>query len=223
MRGQVASKSNNQGWPVVYPSDVASNPPPDKNPPSDKPTTTPKVPITQDLFNMIDKGMTMDQLVALAGKPTSVDDLRFAKNPDVDTRVGWENYVADIGFTVDMVQGKVTSKRGYSHGKLWPVVYPSDKGAPPPMPAGSLTRASFDKIDKGMSMDDVVALLGQPTFNVKVDPPQSGGDTELTFTSINPNAAATVDLFQGKVVKKTNPQNWPIVYPSDGGKKPPPK
>ena len=220
VRGQVIGKSNNQGWPVVYPSDVAANPPPtpDKNPPPDKPPPTPKVPITQDLFNQVDKGMTMDQLVALAGKPTGVEDMSRFNNPDVDTRVSWENFVADIGFTVDMVKGKVASKRGYSHGKLWAVVYPSDKGAPPPpsKPAGSLTKANFDKIDKGMGMDDVVALLGQPTATVNLDPAKfQGVDTQLTFISISPNAAATISMFQGKVVKKENPQNWPVVYAGD--------
>jgi outer membrane protein assembly factor BamE (lipoprotein component of BamABCDE complex) len=224
MRGQVASKSNNQGWPVAYPSDVAAappQPPKDKTPPPDKPPPTPKAPITQDLFNQIDKGMTMDQLVALAGKPTSVDDLRFANNPDVDTRVSWENFVADIGIRVDMVQGKVTSKSGYSHGKFWPVVYPSGPGAAPAKPAGALTRASFDKIDKGMGTDDVIALIGQPTATVKLDPAKFGGvDTEMTFISLAGDAsvAATVDLFQGKVVKKSNPQSWPVVYPSEKGK-----
>jgi predicted Zn finger-like uncharacterized protein len=223
MRGQVTGKSNNQGWPVVYPSDVAAQPPPgpDKNPPPDKPPPPAKVPITQDLFNQIDKGMTMDQLTALAGKPTSVDDLRFATNPNVDTRVSWENFVADIGIRVDMAQGKVTSKSGYSHGKLWPVVYPSGGGDAPTKPAGSLSKASFDKIDKGMSADDVIALIGQPAATVKLDPAKFGGvDTEMTFVTIvgTGGVAATVDLLKGKVVKKDNPQSWPIVYPSDKGK-----
>lgn len=203
--GKVTDKSavGKQSWRSVYPSDVAGKTPP-----------APKAPITQDLFDQIDKGMTMDQVVALAGKPTMVQD-HFPTNPDVDTRLSWDNYVADIGFTVDLFQGKVTSKRGYSKGKLWPVVYPS--GAAPTKPVGTLTRASFDKIDKGMSMDDVVALLGQPTFNVPLDPTKfQGVDTQLTFTSINPNAAATISMFQGKVVKKENAQKWPIAYPSGG-------
>ncbi|HVS34925.1 MAG TPA: hypothetical protein VMS17_05045, partial [Gemmataceae bacterium] len=197
--GKATDKSavGKQSWRSVYPSDTAGKTPP-----------APKVQITQDLFNQIDKGMTMDQVVALAGPPTMVQD-HFPTNPDVDTRLSWDNYVADIGFTVDLFQGKVTSKRGYSKGKLWPVVYPS--GAAPMKPVGTLTRASFDKIDKGMSMDDVVALVGQPTFNVPLDPAKfQGVDTQLTFTSINPNAAATISMFQGKVVKKENAQKWPI-------------
>jgi predicted Zn finger-like uncharacterized protein len=223
MRGQVTGKSNNQGWPVVYPSDVAASPPPttDKLPPPDKPPPVPKVQITQELFDKIDKGMTMDQLVALAGKPSGNDDLRRLNDPSVDTRVSWENFVADVGITVDMVQGKVTSKKGYSHGKFWPVVYPSGADASPAKPAGSLTRASFDKIDKGMSMDDVVALLGPPTFSVKLDPVKfQGVDAELTFTNIGVNAAATIGMFQGKVLKKENAQNWPVVYPTEHSKNP---
>ena len=129
--------------------------------------------------------------------------------------------VRNVGFTVDLFQGKVVEK---GDSRPWPVVYPSDPpgGNPPPKPAGTLTRASFDKIDKGMSMDDVVALLGQPKVAIQQDPARFGGvDTELTFTNFGagaPPAAATVDLFKGKVVKKSSSQNWRVVYPSDSGK-----
>ncbi len=71
-------------------------------------------------------------------------------------------------------------------------------------------------------MDDVIALLGQPKVAIQQDPARFGGvDTELTFTNFGagaPPAAATVDLFKGKVVKKSSSQNWRVVYPSDSGK-----
>ena len=187
---------------------MAQNPPPGKNPPPDKnPPPKPTSKMTQENFDKIDKGMSMDDVVALAGKPTTVITVDPANYPGRDAHLVYIDLVRNVGFTVDLFQGKVVEK---GDSKPWPVVYPSDPpgGNPPPKPAGTLTRASFDKIDKGMSMDDVVALLGQPTFNVKLDPAKfQGVDTELTFTSINPNAAATVDLFQGKVVKKTRMAN----------------
>src|SRR5262249_21091629 len=161
------------------------------------------------LFDKIDRGMTVDQLVALAGKPNGDDDMTRFNNPDVDRRLSWDDYVADIAIRVDIVKGKVVSKQGSSRGTHWAVVYPSGPAPAPAKPVRTLTRASFEKIDKGMSTDDVIALIGQPSATVGLDPTKFGVDTQMEFVSIGGNGgvAATVYLLQSKVVKKTNPQN----------------
>ena len=83
---------------------------------------------------------------------------------------------------------------------------PPDKN-PPTKPAGTATWETFYKVDKGMSLDDVTALLGAPTTTRNLDPvTYPGADTRLTFEP-EPRLKFTVVMFQGKVVKKTRTAN----------------
>lgn len=43
-------------------------------------------------------------------------------------------------------------------------------------------------------------------------------DAELSYIDAGSNVAVTVDMFQGKVVKKASTANWQAAYPSDKSK-----
>ena len=222
--GRVVAKASNQDWPVVYPSGPAANPPPDK----------PAGAVTRANYDKIDKGMTEKQVLDLLG-------LALAKTPLPDQpgaeSIAWAD--KDISASVVLLNGKVIAKANTAG---WPDVYPGDAAAkppaeanppkpadaagnPPPLPpdkpAGKMTKANFDKIAKGMSLDDLTALVGQPNATLKFDPAKNAGvDTHLAYLALD--ASAGVDLFQGKVVNKDNAQNWPVVWPGDAAKDPPP-
>jgi hypothetical protein len=75
--------------------------------------------------------------------------------------------------------------------------------------AASVTKENFDKIDKGMTKQDLIALLGPPSENRGSAFVWNGSAGKILVTAP-----------QGKVISKGNSQSWPIVYPGDAAKTP---
>ena len=177
-------------------------------------------------FNKVDRGMNLNDVVALLGPPTTVRDVDPATYPGVDTRLIFDP-APNLKFTVEMFEGKVVRKinsgnrpNRYPSGDTAQAPPPDKKPPrerkPPTRPSANITQEVFDKIDKGMSQNDVIALVGKPTIIIKVDPANyPGQDTRLIYDDVIRNVAFSVDLFQDKVTKKDNSQKWSVVYPSD--------
>ena len=94
----------------------------------------------------------------------------------------------------------------------WAVVWPGVAANPPPDkpdPAKAVNKDNFDKIAKGMSKDDLLALFGPPT-DVKPQP-QPGVDERLVWQG--DGVKILIGVTGGKVVSKLNTADWPVVYP----------
>ena len=216
----VYTKSTGWDWPLVWPGDAAVTP------------TTPDKPAGQmnrATFDKIAKGMSLDDLVALVGKPTNTDKIDPAFNARVDTHLSWLVFGANTG--VDLFQGKVVNKVNFQN---WPLVWPGDVAVNPPPPpdknppappppdkhAWAVTEENFDKVDKEMTREAVIALLGaaNETLNLSSD----GERVRLSWYGPK-NMTIQVEFFQGKASGKFNPNmRWPVFYPSDAVKTPPP-
>jgi outer membrane protein assembly factor BamE (lipoprotein component of BamABCDE complex) len=204
LKGKVVQKGNPHGWPVTFPSEVAQNPPPDK----------PKPGVTQAVFDKIDKGMAADELFRLLGKPPGADDaLRTGKDAVLNWMTADGNSIVDVTLS----GGKVTRKGTTA---TWPVVYPGD-AAVNPQPAIAVTQANFDKIDKGMTLDDLTKLLGGPPTSTAMAPLQEW-DTQWTWRTMD-GVYISAQAVKGKTVNKQNGQKWPVVWPGVAANPPPDK
>jgi hypothetical protein len=112
------------------------------------------------------------------------------------------------------VKGKTVNKQ---NGQKWPVAWPAVAANPPPDkpppdkpdPAKAVNKDNFDKIAKGMSRDDLLALFGPPT---DVKPVMVGGVDERLIWQ-GDGVKILVGVTGGKVVSKLNTADWPVVYP----------
>ncbi len=233
--GRVVAKSSGQDWPVVYPSGVAANPPPDKDP-----TPPPEQPdpaklaaaVTKATFDKIAKGMTEADLKKLLGPPNY-------RMPDpgvdgVDLMLAWRTPnrgdIPGPSITVFMAAGAVRDKLG-GDANHWEVVWPSDVAAnpPPPLPppppdnpGPGVTKDTYAKIAQGMSLAELTALLGPPT-DVKKTPDVPAYDTYVTWQPGGLRGPTViVTLKNDKTVLKDNLQQWPTNYPPYVAKNPSP-
>ena len=199
--------------PPPNPPDKPKDPPPDQPDPAKLAAGT----ITKEAFDKIAKGMSMDDLVALGGQPTTTRKI----DPTTTAYVGVDaqaSYVVVGGAVIiDMFQGKVVDKK--TTLLKWPVVWPADaaQNPPPDNPADKVTKENFDKIDKGMPVQDLFALLGKPGA-----PYSPGLNLNMSWTSPDHKTIIGVTVSKDKVISKVNSANWPVVYPSEVGKNPPP-
>src|SRR5262249_25554281 len=97
----------------------------------------------------------------------------------------------------------------------WEVAWPIDPNRnPPDKPAAGLTQANFDKIDKGMSVEEGSELLGKEPESMK---PSAGNPGELVVAWRSDDKLAVIDVgvVDGKVINKYSSPIWPTVYPSE--------
>ena len=197
-QGKVLGKQSSQGWEVVYPADAAKNPPDDPR-------------WSQENFDKIAKGMSLDDVTALLGPAGKAFTVPTA---DGDVEQIWESGGKQI--VVTLRRGKVFDK---ADAQGWAVAWPGDvvKNPPPVNPDAGVTKANFDRIAKGMTAREVNALVGS-RFNAN---PILEGKT-LNWASQDLKAVVTVRMQDGKVVDKVSTANWPVVWPGDVAKDPPP-
>ena len=216
--GRVVAKSSGQDWPVVYPSGVAANPPPDKDPPPPPDQPDPAklaAAVTKATFDKIAKGMTEADLKKLLGPPNF-------RMPDpgvdgVDLMLAWRTPnrgdIPGPSITVFMAAGAVRDKLG-GDANHWEVVWPGDVAAnpPPPLPppppdnAGpGVTKDTYAKIAKGMSLAELTALLGPPT-DVKKTPDVPAYDTYVTW---QPGGLRGPDRYRDAQERQDGPEGQP--------------
>ena len=198
--GKVTTKQSSTNWPVVWPADVAQNPP-------DKPAPG----VTQANFDKVAKGMTQTDVEQILGKAKT----EVGNGPRDKSRIlYWRTDDGKIEIAVTIAKdGKVVEKIGPTG---WPVVWPADvaQNLPPDKPG--ITQANFDKIAKGMNLEDLTKLLGPRTSRDEITGLEDRGiDAEQLWR--DPSNGMTIDVFTGMdlVKEKKNGQNWPIVYPAD--------
>jgi outer membrane protein assembly factor BamE (lipoprotein component of BamABCDE complex) len=210
--GKVTRKATTATWPVVYPGDAAKNAPPDK----------PKPGANQANFDKIAKGMTEKDLVELLG-PVGMSQPSLAFPGDQEkvwTAADGTIITVTLHRNPKLGGGFLTAIKTSSAN--WPVVWPGDaaQNPPPDKPKTSVTKENFDKIGKGMTLEQLTALLGgPPASTAKIVQPDF--DTQWEWTAAD-GATIAVQASQGKTVNKTSTQKWPVVWPADIAKNPPP-
>src|SRR5262249_47973757 len=118
---------------------------------------------------------------------------------------------------VFFLDGKVVRKRNYLG---WADAYAS--GPPPedpkdpvkPVVRAGFEKENFDKVDKGMTEEQLVALLGEPAARQK-RPDFVPGREDVDLVWKKANWEIKVLLSGGKTIDKRNNRGWPSSFPSE--------
>src|SRR5262249_12859873 len=100
----------------------------------------------------------------------------------------------DLIFGVLLVDGKVQGAGGTNGMEIYAPLVENDRKPGARVGVSQQARDGFRKVRKGMTEEQVVALMGKPTLNVKI-----ALGKELTYTGIN-NEFITVRINDGKVL-----------------------
>jgi hypothetical protein len=151
------------------PAEAPSTPPADTSEVLDRtPAVNPR--LTRANYDRIRGGMTEEQVTALLGDPTEV---KIRTNPgEGPTRqiktIQWIQLTPRATIEVEFIDGRsgtksTTLSSAASLGQLGRPLTRSLKPTAAALGSANVTRANFDRIENGMTEQQVLAILGPPT------------------------------------------------------------